>query len=93
MFVPSLSWQKDHFHNKMAEKVRFCLTVVGAREIEEGILSLRGRHGAQLGAGGVAEVLGALQSVAEERVLELNAEALGLVQEEEAEEAAAAEKS
>ena len=66
--------------------VCFLLTVVGAKEIEEGILSLRGRHGAQLGAGSVAEVLGALRSVAEERALELNAETLGLVQEAEEEE-------
>ena len=54
------------------------VAVVGSKEIEDGTLSLRGRHGVQLGSGSVEEVVRALQVVAEQRVLELSVESLGL---------------
>lgn len=54
--------------------------MIGPNEIEQGVLNLRGRHGVQLGGGSVAEVVSALQMVAERRDLELSVESLGLDQ-------------
>eukprot|EP01043_Picozoa_sp_COSAG02_P090729 COSAG02_NODE_27543_length_607_cov_0.915354_2_plen_80_part_00 len=56
------------------------VAVVGSKEVEDGTLSLRGRHGVQLGSGSVAEVVRALQVVAEKRELELSVESLRLNQ-------------
>ena len=51
---------------------------MGKKEIEDGTLSVRGRHGVQLGEGTVADVVRALQTVVKRRELELNVESLGL---------------
>ena len=44
----------------------------------EGSLSLRGRHGVQLGSGSISEVLAALGNVVETRSLDLTPELLDL---------------
>jgi hypothetical protein len=34
MFVPSLSWQNDHFYIKSGQKVPFCRTALTREEVE-----------------------------------------------------------
>lgn len=50
----------------------------GEKEMAEGSLSLRGRHGVQLGSGSISEVLAALGNVVETRSLDLTPELLDL---------------